>query len=134
MNGIPIDRFMAERVGPPQFQPAQPTIPPRSQQTDKPGFAEYLKSACEQVGCRTQFSGHAQARVTTRGIMLEPQQLARIDRAIDSVAGKGAQKALVMLDDLALIVGVEKRTVVTVVDQPSLQDSVFTQIDAAVIA
>ena len=80
------------------------------------------------------FSGHAQQRVVSREIDLKPEQLTRIDRAVDSAAEKGAKRALVMLDDLALIVGVEARTVVTVVDAPALRENVFTSIDAAVIA
>ena len=77
---------------------------------------------------------HAQVRIESREIDLKPEQLHRIDRAIDSAADKGAEKALLMLDDLALIVGIKNRTVITIVDSQALKDNVFTSIDSAVIA
>jgi len=132
MSGMTIDRFQAERVGPPPLPQTKPE--PQIWQPDKPTFSEHLKKACDEIGCRTQFSGHAQARIVSRNIVLAPEQLVRIDKAVDSAAARGANKALVMLDDLALIVGVNNRTVITMVDQPALRENVFTAIDAAVIA
>jgi flagellar operon protein len=130
-----IDRLRPDLVGPPSLpeisghrESVKPYEPP------KPSFAEHLQQECERIGCRTRFSSHAQMRVEARDIDLQPEQLARIDRAIDSVADKGAAKALVMLDDMALIVGVQNRTVITVVDAEHLKDNVFTSIDSAVIA
>lgn len=127
-----VDRFRADRVGPPSL-PSQ-TTPEQPVNSKQLTFAEHLQKACSDIGCRTKFSGHASARVDSRGIELTPQQLERIDHAVDSVSEKGAGRALVMLDDMALIVGIEKRTVITLVDQPSLKENVFTSIDAAVIA
>ncbi len=127
-----VERVLAERVGPPQLPSQQP--PAAARPRIEAPFAEHLRHACEEVGCRMEFSGHAQERVVSREIDLKAEQLTRIDRAVDSVAAKGARRALVMLDDLALIVGVERRTVITVVDAPALRENVFTSIDAAVIA
>jgi len=47
---------------------------------------------------------------------------------------KGAKDSLVLLRDLAFIVNVKNRTVVTAVDGEHLKDNVFTNIDSAVIA
>ena len=128
-----IERMQADRVGPPQI-PLERKQPPAVEQPQKPSFSEHLQKACEDIGCRTQFSQHARVRVDDRSISLQPEQLVRIDRAVDSIAEKGADKALVMLDDMAFLVGVEKRTIITVVDGEALKDNVFTSIDAAVIA
>ena len=38
-----------------------------------------------------------------------------------------------MVDNVALVVSVKNRTVITAVDQESLKDNVFTNIDSAVI-
>jgi flagellar operon protein len=38
-----------------------------------------------------------------------------------------------MIDDVALVVSVRNRTVITAVDQQSLKENVFTNIDSAVI-
>ncbi|MCF7810691.1 hypothetical protein K9N50_06850 [bacterium] len=127
-----IDRLRADRVGPPLL-PLQP-VKGNSDNSKQTAFAEHLRKECEAIGCRTRFSGHAQIRVDCRGISLQPDQLTRLDKAVDSANEKNADKALVMVDDMALIVGVKKRTVITVVDAQDMKENVFTKIDAAVIA
>ncbi len=80
------------------------------------------------------FSGHARDRLATRGISLAPQQLSRLQAGVDRAAGKGARDSLVLLDDLAFVVNVKSRTVITAVAGQSKREGVFTQIDSAVIA
>lgn len=129
---IPVDRISADRVGPPIFQPK-----PQATQPSKPvriSFSDHLENACKEVGCKVQFSGHAESRVHSRSIQFDESQLIRLGKAVQSASDKGAKKALVMLDDMALIVGVDKRTVITVVDNQGIRDNVFTSIDSAVIA
>ncbi|MUG87619.1 flagellar biosynthesis protein [Paenibacillus timonensis] len=79
------------------------------------------------------FSNHAVKRLEQRGIELQPEQLNKIESAIDSAAAKGAKDSLILLKDMALIVNVNNRTVVTAMDGSSMMDNVFTQIDSAVI-
>jgi flagellar operon protein len=129
----PLDRIRADRIGPPQL-PSSQTQQPTPEPQGKPSFADHLRKATEDLGSQVQFSGHAMQRAERRGIDLTAEQLGRIDKALDSVAAKGGRKALVMLDDLALIVGVDRRTVITLVNGEGLRDNVFTAIDAAVIA
>ena len=124
----------ADRVGPPQL-PLTPVSTPQNRQVEqRTPFAEHLKKACDEAGVNVEFSGHAASRAESRSIDLTQSQLSRIDTALEAVSAKGAKRALVMLDDMALIVGVEKRTVITMVDGNNLRDNVFTSIDAAVIA
>lgn len=80
------------------------------------------------------FSGHAQQRLKARNISFSSQQLDRITDAIDRAAVKGARDSLLLVDNVAAVVSVENRTVVTVVDGASMKDNVFTNIDSAVIA
>lgn len=79
------------------------------------------------------FSNHAVKRLEQRGIELKPEQLSQIESAIDSAAAKGAKDSLILMKDMALIVNVNNRTVVTALDSSNMKNNVFTQIDSAVI-
>ena len=46
---------------------------------------------------------------------------------------KGSRDSLILLDELALVVSVRSRTVVTAMDEASRSDHVFTNIDSVVI-
>ncbi len=81
-----------------------------------------------------KFSRHASDRMQSRGITFNPQQLQRLETAIEQVNLKGGRESLVMLDDTALVVSVKNDTVVTVVSKDQLKNNVFTNIDSAVIA
>jgi flagellar operon protein len=80
-----------------------------------------------------KFSHHAEQRLQQRGIVLNPDQLGRIAGAVDQAAAKGAKDSLVLFRDIAMIVHVPNRTVVTAMDGSSLKEHVFTQIDSAVV-
>lgn len=80
------------------------------------------------------FSRHARKRLEMRGISFTPDGLKRIENAVDRLAGKGSRDALIIAGKLALVVGVDNRTVVTVMDQDNMHESVITNIDSAVFA
>ncbi|HCM73126.1 MAG TPA: flagellar protein [Armatimonadetes bacterium] len=69
----------------------------------------------------------------SRDIQLDGAQWERVLNGVDRAAEKGAKESLVMIDDVALVVSVRNRTVITAVDQQSLKENVFTNIDSAVI-
>lgn len=79
------------------------------------------------------FSAHAQSRLLSRNIQLNDAQMERLNLGVSQAAGKGARDSLVLLDQLALIVSVQNRRVITAVDSRQFSGSVFTQIDSAVI-
>lgn len=81
-----------------------------------------------------KFSKHAQERLDSREIRLNEADMASLQRAVSRAEEKGAKDSLVLLRDLAFIVSVKNRTVVTAVDGEHISDSVFTNIDSAVIA
>lgn len=80
-----------------------------------------------------KFSNHAAKRLEQRGIELGSRQLDEISSAVDKAAAKGSKESLILMKDMALIVSVPNRTVVTALDGKSMKDNVFTQIDSAVI-
>jgi len=55
-------------------------------------------------------------------------------RGIDDASAKGSRSSLVLLDEMALVVSVRNRTVITAMSKDNLKENVFTNIDSAVIA
>lgn len=82
---------------------------------------------------RLKVSGHAQTRLQSRNIELGSAEWERVLSGVDRAAAKGAKESLVMMDDVALVVSVKNRTVITAVDRANLKENVFTNIDSAVI-
>mgnify|MGYP003346910835 CR=1 FL=1 len=62
------------------------------------------------------------------------KNLARLERAVGQAEAKGAKDSLILLDELALVVSVQNRTVVTAMDESSSKEHVFTNIDSVVFA
>jgi flagellar operon protein len=82
---------------------------------------------------RLKVSGHAQTRLQSRNIELSKNEWDRVLSGVDRAAAKGSKESLVMVDNVALVVSVKNRTVITAVDSDHLKDNVFTNIDSAVI-
>jgi flagellar operon protein len=114
-------------------QPVQPGARPSTSTAKVPvggtSFADILN---QTQGLR--FSNHAQKRLDTRQITLTDDGLKRLTNAVDKAQKHGGRESLVMMDDLAFIVNVKERTVVTAIDAQSRGDGVFTQIDSVVFA
>ena len=72
--------------------------------------------------------------IARRGIDITANRMDRITDAVDKASAKGARDSLILVDDLALVVSVKNRTVITAIDGSSLKGNVFTNIDSAVIA
>lgn len=96
-------------------------------------FGEILKSkqAAEETG-ELKFSKHANQRLASRNIDLSSAQLKRLENGTNKAREKGIKESLVMVDDLAFIVNVPSKTVVTAVNDAD--EGVFTNIDGAVIS
>lgn len=80
-----------------------------------------------------RFSAHAQARLAALPSPLDGQDLARIEAAVAQAAHKGAKESLILYDDLALVVSIRNRTVITAVDAARRRENVFTNVDSVVI-
>ena len=81
-----------------------------------------------------RFSAHARARLKSRSIEMPPEMMRKLDTAVSGAEKKGAKDSLVLLSDLAFIVNVPNRTVVTAMDGESIRENIFTNIDSAIIA
>jgi flagellar operon protein len=68
-----------------------------------------------------------------RNIQLSEADLERIQNAVQKAAAKGAKQSLLVMENLAFIVSVTNRTVITALDGGSMKENVFTNIDSAVI-
>lgn len=119
--GLAFDQVLQESLavpsvlpmGVPASIPAIPEVPPVSQ---------------------VRFSAHAQQRLAQASVELGPESLAKLAAAVDKAGLKGGKESLILLDDLAFVVSVKNRTVITAVGADRMSDSVFTQIDSVVIA
>lgn len=116
-----------------QSQPLLPTAPAfsrqRAPQTKTPSFAAELKKAGNEVS----FSAHATERMRTRGIDFSSEELGRLGDAVTKMAAKGARESLIYMNDVALVVSVRNRMVITAMDGMSARDNIFTNIDSAAI-
>ncbi|HEY8297257.1 MAG TPA: TIGR02530 family flagellar biosynthesis protein [Candidatus Baltobacteraceae bacterium] len=108
----------------PAGKPVQ--IPP----TSAPSFRAVLE---QQAGQPLKFSAHALARLQSRNINLSNDDVARMNHMADKAAQKGAKQSLFMLRDVAMVVSITNRTVITAVDPDSMRENVFTNIDSAAI-
>lgn len=97
-------------------------------------FPDALRRAVQGgPGESVRLSAHAQARLQEAGRRLSEAELRRLGEAVDLVGRKGGRESLLLLSGLALLVSVPNRTVITAVAGGRLRESVFTQIDSAVV-
>ena len=120
-------------IRPPQIGPVTPAPNRPAGRTEAgPRFETiFQEQLADQSGIK--FSAHALKRLETRQIELGNKEMALIKEAVNKAEAKGAKESLILLDQLALVVSIKNRTVITAVDESSLKDNVFTNIDSAVI-
>ena len=80
-----------------------------------------------------QYSRHAEKRIDRRELGLDTGRQERLNTAITSAAQKGARQTVVLIDDLAVVVNIRDRTVVTAMSTEGGRQRVFTNIDSVVI-
>lgn len=119
-------------------QPIMPR-PESTRQSGKTGGSDNANapstSFAEIMAQKTlKFSRHANEMIAKRAIDITADRMGRITDAVEKATAKGARDSLILVDDLALVVSVKNRTVITAIDGPSIRGNVFTNIDSAVIA
>lgn len=109
-----------------------------SVETKKPevNFREILKKTAgldDTKSSEVHFSKHASLRLKQRNIELTDNQMERLSEGTKMAEEKGIRDSLICVDELAFIVNVPNRTVVTAMERGRTEDAVFTNIDGAVI-
>jgi len=97
------------------------------------GSAQFAK-VLQQTQQSVKFSAHAQARLASRNIEVTPEMQGKLERAVTGAAQKGSKDSLILLQNLAFVVNVPNRTVITAMDGSNMRDSIITNIDSTVIA
>ena len=98
-------------------------------QTSSASFADELTKAEKKV----TFSQHAMQRMQNRSLDLSEQDLAKLEDIVEKMSQKGAKESLIYMKDMALVVSVTNRTVITAMDGSSAKENIFTNIDSAAI-
>jgi len=98
--------------------------------TQGPDFSALLRAKVGDV----RFSAHAETRLKSRNIEITPEVMSKLEKAVDGARTKGCRDSLVLLKDLAFIVNIPNKTVITAMDGESLRENIFTNIDSTVIA
>lgn len=101
--------------------------------TNGVGFENFLQQAIDK-GTGVKFSKHAEMRMQARNIDLTQTQKDKINNAVSVAQQKGVKDSLIILDDMAFVVNVNSKTVITAVNNNDLKENVFTNIDGAIFA
>ena len=128
-----------------QLGSVRPILPgpqprPQGQPVDIPPSSSF-RSVLEQTAAAAsspptqtlKFSNHALQRLQSRNITLSDDDVSKMNAMADKAAAKGAKQSLFIMRDTALVVSIKNRTVITAVDQDSMKENVFTNIDSAAI-
>lgn len=110
------------------------TVPHEQKQVQNQGeFGKILQQQVEK-NSGLKFSKHAETRMQTRNILLSQAQKDKIGQAVNKAEVKGVKDSLVLMDNMAFVINVKTRTVITAVNSSELKENVFTNIDGAVFA
>lgn len=103
-------------------------------QLDKASQTSFAQVLEHQIGAsKIKFSAHAQKRLVDREIKLNEVEIEKLNSALDKAKAKGARESLVLIDNRAYVINVPNKVVITAVDEKSLKENVFTNIDSAII-
>lgn len=108
-----------------------PTVQPTAEQSKNNSFNAVLNKI--QSTDQVKFSKHAIDRLNARNIELSSDDMSRINSGVDRAKNKGVRDALIMMDNKVFVASVQNKTIITAAMDEQLKDSVFTNIDGAVI-
>ncbi len=104
-------------------------LPNIKNQVNNKTFKEILDNKAEESN--VSFSKHASMRLNSRNLQLSNSQIKRVEDGIKRAEEKGIKDSLVLVDNIALLVNIKNKTVVTAIDNNS--EKVYTNIDGAVV-
>lgn len=105
----------------------------RTAESRQPGkFESILRQSMDKTE-GLKFSKHAELRLQARNISLTSSQKERMNEAVEKAQSKGVKDSLILMDNMAFVVNVKNKTVITAANSSELKENVFTNIDGAVI-
>lgn len=124
MNGVANNLHIAREAEISRGISVQPGV-------NTPQAASFRDVLGQSYDRHVQFSKHANLRLNARNISLTGEQMARVEDGIVKANEKGIRDSLVLVDNLALLVNIKSRTVITAINREN--QNVFSNIDGAVI-
>ena len=103
----------------------------KTQPIDTESFAQILENQKQET--EVKVSAHAQERLKQQNITISQQDLGRINDATNMAEKKGSRESLMLLKDVALVVNISNRTIITAVNKARQKDKIFTNIDSTII-
>jgi flagellar operon protein len=106
----------------------------RQTQSGDGQFREILEESLDKSNAPAiKFSSHAINRLQARNITVTNEDVKHLSNAVQKASDKGSRDSLVIMNDLAFIVSVKNKTVVTALTRDQMNDNVITNIDSTVI-
>ncbi|AAO36205.1 flagellar biosynthesis protein [Clostridium tetani] len=78
-------------------------------------------------------SNHAHERLRERNIVLNQQDMKKVNEGINMGEKKGCKEIVILYKDIALVTNIKNRTVITAMAKDESKGNVFTNIDGMVI-
>jgi len=127
---------MNARINDPRLiiQPLRPRPQPGKQSGSiAPGSFRKLFNQKLKEATGLKFSAHALRRLESRNIHISQADRERLESAASRAAEKGANDSLILLNQLAFVVNIPNRTVVTAMARDQMNDGIITNIDSAMV-
>ena len=121
--------FQSQPILPADTSACKRSVPVYNTAITGASFADILS----QTKQRVNFSNHALQRLESRQLNFNAQDMQKLNDTVDRMAQKGARESLIYMNDMALVVSVTNRTVITAMDGSSAKENIFTNIDSAAI-
>ncbi len=134
MNGIEFQKNYSAFIGNSGAVTTGQANAQRAQKADGNGgdFASLFREKLGEHGELT-FSKHALKRIDARQIPVTEKLIERLSGAVEKARDKGVKDALVLSGQSAFLINIPSSTVITALSGREMEESVFTNIDGAVI-
>ncbi|BDR67443.1 TIGR02530 family flagellar biosynthesis protein [Clostridium tetani] len=98
----------------------------------KTSFDDVLKKEINKEDAFV-LSNHAHERLRERNIVLNQQDMKKVNEGINMGEKKGCKEIVILYKDIALVTNIKNRTVITAMAKDESKGNVFTNIDGMVI-
>lgn len=96
-------------------------------------FQAVLQKELQKNAQSLNFSKHALKRINERQIEIEPEMLEQMTNAVEHAEEKGIKDALILGSQVAFIVNVPTKTVITTMNNQEMKENIITNIDGTVL-